>query len=580
LNKPSETASEELQRQKEQIDEPQSSDVSLSSQHYRQLQRWLILSTAVIALLPLLAVTAANYHQYRQALMTESRRPITRLTANGKRAVETFLQERESALRMTVNGSYLKEDCSDALLDNALRDLRRSISIGAFVDLGVIDDAGRQKCYVGPFGLTGRDYSRQDWFRQVRHQGIFISDVFLGYRKLPHFVIAIHHESADDPPYTLRGTIDTARLHEQLLLVGLGPTSDIFLVNHEGVLQSPSHRYGQVLDKIPLPIPENSDQPQILELTDESGDTITVAAAHVDASPFVLMIVTPSSDVFESWFKIRNRLFGLLAILSVLVFSVILVLARKLIRSIRDSDRARAQVFHKIEYTNKLASVGRLAAGVAHEINNPLAIINETAGLFKDRLPGLGEFPDKEKVLVDIDSILNAVDRCSTITHRLLGFARHMDVGHEPIGLVQLIKEVLGFMEKEAAYRGINVHWKVDDDMPTISSDRGQLQQVFLNIINNAFAALDDGGQMEISIQHLGDDRVEVTIEDLGVGIPKVSLGRIFEPFFTTRPGVGTGLGLSVTHGLVKRLGGLIMVDSEQGRGTSFTVILPLASDQ
>jgi two-component system NtrC family sensor kinase len=151
-----------------------------------------------------------------------------------------------------------------------------------------------------------------------------------------------------------------------------------------------------------------------------------------------------------------------------------------------------------------------------------------------------------------------------------------MDVQHEKIDLVILLNEVLSFLEKEASYRNINVTLDVPEDLPTIESDRGQLQQVFLNIINNAFAAVsDETGVIHVSVIESEDDRIVTSITDNGTGISKENLDHIFEPFFTTKKGYGTGLGLSITYGIVEKLGGEIDVTSKLGEGATFTVALP-----
>jgi len=233
-------------------------------------------------------------------------------------------------------------------------------------------------------------------------------------------------------------------------------------------------------------------------------------------------------------------------------------------------------VYHEMEYTNKMAAIGRLAAGVAHEINNPLAIIGEKAGLHKDLLTFSDELPPKEKMLGLVDAVLESVERCGAITHRLLGFAKHMDTQREEIDLEILIKGVLGFLEKEAGYRNLQVTFHIEESVPTVGSDRGQLQQVFLNIVNNAFAAVDDGGLIKISIANVDPDHVAVSVDDNGIGIAEDDLEHIFEPFFSTKKGAGTGLGLSITYGIVQKLGGQIKVTSKPGVGTCFTVILPV----
>jgi PAS domain S-box-containing protein len=227
--------------------------------------------------------------------------------------------------------------------------------------------------------------------------------------------------------------------------------------------------------------------------------------------------------------------------------------------------------------SEKLASLGLLVSGVAHEINNPLAIINEKAGLMKDILGFAADgFEHKEKFLSLLDSIFTSVDRSRVITRRLLGFAKAVDVKMETIDMNQLLEEVLGFLEKEAFHRKLNVNLDFSDDIGALESDRGQLQQVFLNIIKNAFEVMDDGGHLSIVTQLKDSEMVQVTITDDGKGMSPEQVENIFEPFYTSGKASGTGLGLFITHGIVtKNLGGQIGVQSEEGKGTTFTIELP-----
>jgi signal transduction histidine kinase len=218
-----------------------------------------------------------------------------------------------------------------------------------------------------------------------------------------------------------------------------------------------------------------------------------------------------------------------------------------------------------------------MAAGVAHEINNPLAIINENAGLLKDLLAIEDKPLDRSRVGRITTSVLKAVDRCSTITHRLLGFAKRMEPRTEDIALDSLLEETLSLQGREADYRGIAVNFDVEQDLPMVHSDRGLLQQVFLNILTNAFAAVPDNeGRVDISLKRGGDNTVAVTISDNGPGIPQEHRDHIFEPFFSTKGDYGTGLGLSITLGIVEKLGGRIEVPSTVGEGASFIVRLPV----
>jgi len=325
-----------------------------------------------------------------------------------------------------------------------------------------------------------------------------------------------------------------------------------------------------------LPDLPYSTQVDVIELEDESGDPLIVSHAQIERSPFTLVLLRPRGMLQVGWVSLRRELLGFLAISIVLILAVVLGGSTYMVNRAREEDLKRRALYHKMEYTNKLAAIGRLGAGVAHEINNPLAIITEKGGLLKDLLTMSEELPPREKLVALVQSVLKAADRCGGITHRLLGFAKHMDVQRETINLDVLLHEVLGFLEKEASYRSLRIDFNYQEEPPTIVSDRGQLQQIFLNIINNAFAAVEDGGHIEIGIDGVGGaDAVAVTIADDGVGIPADQLTHIFDPFFTTKKGAGTGLGLSITYGIVQKLGGQIGVKSELGEGTCFTVTLP-----
>jgi two-component system NtrC family sensor kinase len=249
-----------------------------------------------------------------------------------------------------------------------------------------------------------------------------------------------------------------------------------------------------------------------------------------------------------------------------------------MVRQIRTADRRRAEMLHQMEFTAKMATIGRLAASVAHEINNPLAIINEKAGLLRDLVGSSADHPHREKTLKGLESISKSVDRCSRVTHRLLGFTRRMEGGSEELALPELLREVLDFTGKEAMHRNISIETRFADDLPPVRADRGQLQQVFLNIINNAFAAVDDGGTIELTARESPRGGVETIVRDDGSGIPEEKLRYVFEPFFSTKGEFGTGLGLSITYDLVQKMGGRIDIASTPGRGTAVTVELPASS--
>jgi signal transduction histidine kinase len=331
-----------------------------------------------------------------------------------------------------------------------------------------------------------------------------------------------------------------------------------------------------VLTQARIPSLPFSTQTELMEIQEPELGSRLVAYTRIDGSPFVLAMVSPGGPVSPGWAGLRRNLLLFLGVSVVLILGVVIWGSAWMVNRAREADLARATAYHRMEYENKMAALGRLSAGVAHEINNPVAIISEKAGLLKDLVLMSDTPPPKEKTLDLLGSVLRSADRCGGITHRLLGFAKHMQVQTETIEMDQLLVEVVGFLEKEASYRDIKIEFDFPEDAPEIVSDRGQLQQVFLNIVNNAFAAVEDGGRIQIGVIEGEPGSVSVWIQDNGVGIAEEHLSHIFDPFFTTKKGAGTGLGLSITYGIVQKLGGEVSVQSQLGVGTRFIVSLPI----
>jgi signal transduction histidine kinase len=542
--------------------------------NYRRIWWQAIIGVASVALLPVAVLSVLNHSLYSGAFTTESLARVDHQLSDMHRSVGLFLQERKSALQFIVaDNDYA-----------ALSDQRRLTDLFAhmtaayrgFVDIGVIDSTGVQVAYVGPYELRGRNYSRQAWFEQVRRRGFFVSDVFRGFRDVPHFVIAARHDQPDGGFYIVRATIDAERLGD--LLVDLDPSAprDAFIINREGVLQTDSNHHGSTLDRLDGPVPAYSTTAVVTEARGDGGDPRFIGSVAMADTPFILVVTREPAQARGAWWQVRGTLVGILLASVVGILIAVVLAVTYLVEKVYEADLRRIVAIHHMEHTNKIASIGRLAAGVAHEINNPLAIISERAGLLKDLFTFSGEYEADEKLLGIVDSILRSVKRCSRITHRLLSFAKHVDVVFEEIDLAEVIREVLSLLGKEADHRDIRLVMAVAEETPRIVSDKGLLQQIYLNIINNAFAAVEDGGEINIDVRPADGAAVATAISDNGCGIPTGDLKRIFEPFFSTKGSKGTGLGLSITYGLVNKLGGTIDVRSTVGVGTSFTVKFPV----
>lgn len=539
---------------------------------YRHLKRNIGVLMAMVSIVPLCLMALINFHIYRASLDRELEVPMRGLVNKTKHSFELYLRERLSAVSFIASAYSWDELSSETTLTRIFHIAKQEFE--GLVDFGLIDAQGQQVAYVGPYNLKGKNYAEQAWFHEARIRGSYVSDVFMGYRNVPHIVIAVEGHTASGRVWLLRATINTDRFDELIASMELDAESDAFLVNEQGLLQTPSRLYGAPLSQLPFNLSSPTFQANVFYVDAPDGRHYLATSSSLINPNFTLVAMRPVTEITSSWYTLRSDLLMVLVGGAILIALVAFKLTDILVQRVMDSDRSREAAFREIEHTHKLSSIGRLAAGVAHEINNPLAIINEKAGLMKDLLLREEETPFRIRLMTQIDGVISSVGRCRTITHRLLGFARRMDVSIEQLDVNDVLRDVLGFLEKEVVKRSVDLRLDLTESAPLIASDRGQLQQVFLNIIGNAFEAIADGGSITISSRTV-EEGVSVAVRDNGCGMSPETLSHIFEPFFTTKKGTGTGLGLSITYGIVRKLGGRIEVQSEPGTGTTFTVLLP-----
>ncbi len=402
-----------------------------------------------------------DYSVSKRAMTSEIELRTARLVSNTRRTVSYFLSERKAALEFIVFDNAFHSMIDPYRLETLLA--RSKKVFGGFTDLGVIDSTGMQRAYVGPYDLKGVRYEREAWYREVLERGIYVSDVFLGMRRVPHFVIAMRNASDEAPSYVVRASIDTERFHQVLAEIEVSGRGDVFIINREGTLQTPSRFYGETLSRIPIPVPAYSERTEVQSIVGPDGKALLVGYAYIKDTPFILMICKYQAELIESWTTVQLELLGFLILSVIGILVVVLGGSTYLVGRIYEADQRRVAMLHQVEYANKMASIGRLAAGVAHEINNPLAIINEKAGLIKDLFTFKQSYSKDEKLLGIVDTIISSVERCATITRRLLGFARHMGSAStmESLHIEEVINEIFGFLSKETSYR---VHSHKDRD--------------------------------------------------------------------------------------------------------------------
>lgn len=243
---------------------------------------------------------------------------------------------------------------------------------------------------------------------------------------------------------------------------------------------------------------------------------------------------------------------------------------------IRKSHEELESTQQRLLQSERLASMGQLSAGVAHEINNPLGTIL----LYSHMM--LRQLRDDDERKTDLEMVVDEATRCRNIVRGLLDFARQSRVSKEPSDLAELIHEVVTIVSVKAESNGIQLAEQVSDGLPTVMLDGDQIKQMLVNIVENGIDACASGGAVKIAAKLLPDtDRIQITIEDRGCGVAEENLSKLFTPFFTTKEmGKGTGLGLAIAYGVIKMHSGDITVDSEVGKGTTFTISVPVGSQE
>jgi signal transduction histidine kinase len=241
--------------------------------------------------------------------------------------------------------------------------------------------------------------------------------------------------------------------------------------------------------------------------------------------------------------------------------------------SVRNVTEER-RIAEQLRQTEKLAAIGELVAGVAHEINNPLTGISALSELLLDDSADDALGADHRE---SVRLIKREADRAVAVIRDLLVFSRKTDPRHIPVDVNALLERTLRLRAYSLRSADVEVRLELDPALPTVRGDEQKLQQLFLNLIINAEQALQDASRRQITVRtRSAPDHVVVSVSDTGVGMPEETRQRVFEPFFSTRPeGVGTGLGLSVSYGIVQAHRGEITVRSAPGRGTTFDVTLP-----
>jgi two-component system NtrC family sensor kinase len=548
--------------------------------YYQSLGRKVIFQITIMSLIPIFIVSCIILFQFQKANHKKVHAHLVELVLKHKQNIDSFLTEKLNDIQVVSKLFSYPDLSNESFLENKLALLRQGFD-AVFVDLGVIDDNGLQVAYAGPFKLLKADYSKSEWFTNAIHSRYFISDVFLGLREHPHFIIAVR-QKWEGRYWILRATIDFKAFNSLVKNLRIGKTGFAFIINKKGDFQTKSFfdstaSKENILNFLKCCM-NNEGEDYVFERTDDLGTDKIYVASFLKNGDWLLLYQQDAGDAFSDFNHARNIAVMLIlaTVLCVILYSVLF--SKNVVRRIKKSDTESQAMNEKVIETGKLGTIGELAAGIAHEINNPVAIMVEEAGWIEDLLEE-EEFEESEN-FDEFQRALKQINtqgkRCKEITHKLLSFARKTDSRITELQVNELLEDMVALSAQRAKYSNVEINTIFDNDLPEIRLSHSEMQQVFLNLINNALDAMENKGGILNIESRLSDDYVEIKISDNGPGIPAANLERIFDPFFTTKPvGKGTGLGLSICYGIIKKMGGDIEAESLIDVGTTFKIKLP-----
>lgn len=551
---------------------------------YRSLRRNILVVIVLVSFAPLVLVTGLVGYYFHTSYRNKVLAHLVELVEKHKQTIDSFLYERLSDVALIARTFDFEQLSNEMFLREKLSILREEYG-GIFIDLGLVSDQGIQIAYAGPFELRRALYSEADWFKKAMQSQVFISDVFMGLRGMPHFIVAVKR-TYGSREWILRATIDFVAFNSLVESTRIGTTGLAFIVNKQGEFQTkpPLEKFVQK-DLIIQTLSSRylEERVAVWEQGDASGRKFLYVMTPLKNGEWILVYQQDEDDAFADLYRARRWAFAIVLLGGLGIVATSLVLSGRLVQRIEMADREKEMMNEQVIEAGKLASVGELAAGIAHEINNPVAIMVEEAGWIEDLLEDeeLGSSANLEEFRRAVRQIQTQGRRCKEITHKLLSFARKTDPKVKEVNLNEVIQEIASLCEQRARFSNVRMELNLDPALPLVCASPSEMQQVFLNLINNALDAMEKtGGKIEITTRIDGDKMV-VDVADTGPGIPQANLGRIFDPFFTTKPvGKGTGLGLSICFGIIQKMGGEIGVQSAVGVGTVFHIRLPIPKEK
>ena len=556
------------------MDAMQKSSVPVSSRpsqekdfpYFRRLFNSIVVALLAASFIPLLVIGGGMYYHTVSILEQKTLASLDTEISEHRETIDHFLTERTIDLKnlsCILGFDYLT---APGNLKKVFDTLQQQLP--CFTDMGIIDDQGRHRAYVGPYDLLSKNYKETPWFKAIEQREFYVSDVFMGFRQDPHFIIAVK-QMTNEGFWILRATMDTAYFEGIVREILSKRDGDAYIVNRDGMFQTTPRWGGKIMGQSDV----KYEEPFKGVRQEERGGRI-VMMAWLERVPWLCVAEFKREDIYSPLRSVRTVGIFVFVLGTLLIVLTVILTTNYLFSRLEIKRRNIRFLDHQLQHSNRMASSMKLASGFVREVNETLSNIDLVLSWVDDLAEGdLSGEESRTEVRESLKQVRSELVRARRATHRFLKSTQSSLPIIREVRVQDLLDEIVELLDRELHFNRITVNRDYQNPLPSVQSDPSQLRQVFQNLIVNAVTAIGKDGVITLAAQG-SEARVIIAVGDTGPGIPRERLERIFDPLFTSKPD-GTGLGLSIGAGILKKIGGKISVKSDIGKGSVFTVEIP-----
>ncbi|WP_300455771.1 sensor histidine kinase [Desulfobacula sp.] len=529
--------------------------------YYRKVWKKVVAILIASAFLPLAIIGGGMYVYLARTIKHKTMEALQAEAVSHKRDIDSFLTERIMDLKLISENNGLSKMMSPGAIEQVLSSLQRELP--CFQDLGVIGADGEHLAYTGPYDLKAKNYRNTVWFKAVMDDGVSVSDVFTGFRNVPHFIIAVKRNEGKTL-WILRATVMSSLFDNIVTQLAGNTKADAYLINSKGDFQTNARKGGELMMKSQVLPPGRFKGVQV----EEKGTTLTLTT-WLETVSWLSVVSIDTRDLFEDSRRVRNM--GLFVILlgGFVIILSILFTTDSLVSMLEEKRKNNRRLDLRLRRAAFLASLMKLSKGVFSDLTDILSNIHVTGTLMKEQI-GLADVCETDLMA---EQIFSEAIRGRNLIDSFIRFAGPEDPVIMAVDIHMMLDHIIVFLRTALIEKNIGVITDFQAGFPTVRSDGNALCQVLLTLLVNAASAVSANGSIFVSTS-MKENGVMILISDDGPGLGKADMEYLFEPQYSTDRG-DSGFGLSISRDIMERIGGRISVRNGEEHGAVFEVQVP-----